>query len=93
MQSAPNYWAAVAENPVRHITLAVRLQLQDLYYDAIRHLICQAASSRSKVDWNNVAEAMRSNEDSVRRFFEPQLRRTKATAASLHEHLSELEKE
>lgn len=93
MQSAPNYWAAVAENPVRHITLAVRLQLQDLYYDAIRHLICQAASSRSKVDWNNVAEAMRSNEDSVRRFFEPQLRRTKAIAASLHQHLSELEKE
>jgi hypothetical protein len=32
MQSAPGYWIAVADDPKRHIALAIRLQLPEVYW-------------------------------------------------------------
>jgi hypothetical protein len=75
MQSAPGYWIAVADDPKRHIALAIRLQLPEAYWDALRHLVAQTwdVSPTPVVDWSEVAGAMGKTEAEVRSFFEPQL--------------------
>lgn len=75
MQSAPGYWIAVADDPKRHVMLAIPLQLHDVYWDVLRHLVAQAWDKTSSfvVDWSDVAEAMGKTEEEVRSFFEPQM--------------------
>ena len=75
MQSAPGYWIAVADDPKRHLELAVRLQLHEVYWDSLRHMVAQAwyVDSGTVVDWSDVADAMGKTEDEVRSFFEPQM--------------------
>ncbi|KAM0690047.1 hypothetical protein Q7P36_008814 [Cladosporium allicinum] len=65
MQSAPGYWIAVADDPKRHIVLAIRLQLHEVYWDALRHMVAQAwyIDSGTVVDWADVADTMDKTED------------------------------
>ena len=74
LQSHPNYWQAVAEDPKRHIAFAIRLQNHNIYYNALRHLVNYAYSSvRKEVNWSDVVQAMGSDAGLVQKFFEPQL--------------------
>lgn len=42
LRSSPYFWQAVSEEPRFHLKLAKKLQLADLYYDSVRHLLCHA---------------------------------------------------
>jgi hypothetical protein len=91
MQSAPGYWIAVADSPKRHIMMAVRLELRELYWDALRHLVAQVWQFPSTpFDWSDVAEAMERSEDKVRSFFEPQIQDMPNLIARLNADLMKL---
>jgi hypothetical protein len=91
VQSHPNYWQAVAEDPKRHIAFAIRLQNHHIYYNALRHLVNYAYSSvRKEFSWSDVAQAMGSDAGVVQKFFEPQLQKLEEAAARLHRDLSAL---
>jgi hypothetical protein len=88
LQSHPNYWQAVAEDPKRHTAFAIRLQNHNIYYNALRHLVNHAYSSvRKEVSWSDVAQAMGSDAGLVQKFFEPQLQKLEEAAARLHRDL------
>jgi hypothetical protein len=92
IQSSPGYWIAVADDPKRHITLAIRLQLHEVYWDALRHLVAQAwdVPSGTVVDWSDVADAMGKTEDEVSGFFEPQMKDMPNLVARLNRDLMRL---
>ena len=78
----------MAEDPKRHITLAIRIQDHEIYYDALRHLVNQADSVPGReVTWVDVAHAMGSDVGLVRRFFDPQLQKMEETVTRLDEQL------
>jgi hypothetical protein len=88
LQSHPDYWQAVTEDPKRHIMFAIRLQNHEIYYGALRHLVNHAYSSvHEEVSWSHVAQAMGSDVGVVQKFFEPQLQKLEKAAARLHQDL------
>lgn len=91
MQSAPGYWVAVADSPKRHIMMAARLQLKEVYMDALRHMVAQEwLFNFPPADWSDVAEVMGKTEDEVRAFFEPQMEEMPNLLAKLNAHLLRL---
>jgi hypothetical protein len=91
MQSAPGYWVAVADSPKRHIMMAARLQLRDVYLDALRHMVAQEwRFNLPPADWSDVAEIMGKTEDEVRAFFEPQMEKMPDLLAKLNANLLRL---
>lgn len=92
MQSAPGYWVAVADDPKRHVALAIRLQLREVYWDALRHLVAPTwnDSPSSDVDWSDVAEAMGKYETEVHSLFQPQMEELPGLVAQLNQDLLKL---
>ena len=76
-----SFWENVPRYPKRHVQLAKRLGIQELYYDALRHFVAQVGSgkrrssgtNRNENKWTDVADAMGESERDVRNFFGPQL--------------------
>lgn len=81
LRSSPYFWQAVSEEPRFHLKLAKKLQLDDLFYDSARHLICHAGSGNlggrsagSTSDaWHATAQLLGMKEDDTRAMFLPQL--------------------
>lgn len=92
MQSAPGYWGAVADDPWIHLELAKKLQLEDVYRDALRHLIYIAhRCGEESVHWQLVADELSSDVHRVRAFFVPQLERSKEKIPGLKIDLAKVQ--
>lgn len=89
IQSAPGHLAAVANDPKRHTMFAIRLELPELYQDALRHLVAHAWNlPYLGSSWADVALATGKTEDEARAFFEPQMQRMPDFIATLDRKLT-----
>lgn len=88
LKSSMGYWEIVAMSPEKHMALATKLEDEEIYRDALRHIIAEAHSAD---DWEEVASVMGSTEVGLRDFYKPQFEALGPKVQELREELQTLQ--
>ncbi|KAM0721387.1 hypothetical protein Q7P37_002311 [Cladosporium fusiforme] len=91
IQSAPQYLEAMACCPDVHVILAKKLELEDIYFDALRHVAAQAYACENRSNaWWFIADEWKISTADARDFFTRELAPLQGKASLLKTRLWQL---
>jgi hypothetical protein len=87
-QWSPHYWKAIGTRPREKLLFAIKLGNEDIYQDAMRHVVAQAHLDES---WKEVVDLGKNSQKHVLNFYKPQLERLICITEALKRNLQKLQ--